>query len=162
LNSHFLLTLHIVVLGYWLGSELVINSTYRYVSWSREMPFYERDRLMQHVMRVDQHVRYALVLQFTLGIALAALLGYLPGGLQLVWLISGIGIAWLILVELTHRKRLTPKGQSLARFDRALRYTLMLLLLGIALAGWKNIFQMPAWLSLKLLCFAAVIAYGKV
>ena len=58
-----LLVAHIVVLGYWLGADLVINSTYRYVSWSHGMPFAERSRLMDHVMHVDQHVRYALVLQ---------------------------------------------------------------------------------------------------
>lgn len=59
----WILVFHIAVLGYWLGSELVINSTYRYVSYSRNMPFDERQRLMDHVMVVDQHVRYALVLQ---------------------------------------------------------------------------------------------------
>ena len=75
-----LLVAHIAVLGYWLGAELVINSTYRYVSWSGAMPFPERDRLMQHVMDVDQHVRYALILQAGLGAALAALLGHVPGG----------------------------------------------------------------------------------
>jgi len=73
----WLLAIHIAVLGYWLGSELVINSTYRYVSYSGDMPFAERARLMEHVMHVDQHVRYALALQATLGTALAALA---PGG----------------------------------------------------------------------------------
>ena len=63
-----LLVAHIAVLGYWLGSELVINHTYRYVSWSAGMPFAERDRLMDHVMDVDQHVRYALVLQLRPGV----------------------------------------------------------------------------------------------
>ena len=36
---HVLLVIHIVVLGYWLGAELVINSTYRYVSYGSDMPF---------------------------------------------------------------------------------------------------------------------------
>ena len=52
----WLLAAHIVVLGYWLGSELVINSTYRLVSFADDMSFAERDRLMNHVMHVDQHV----------------------------------------------------------------------------------------------------------
>lgn len=66
---------HIVALRYWLGSELVINSTFRYVCFSSKTPKGERNRLLQHVMRVDQYVRYALVLQLGLGIMLAALLG---------------------------------------------------------------------------------------
>ena len=70
-----LLVAHIAVLGYWLGAELVINSTYRYVSWSAAMPFPERDRLMQHVMDVDQHVRYALVLQAGLWLLIGAIVG---------------------------------------------------------------------------------------
>lgn len=41
-----LLVIHIAVLGYWLGADLVINSTYRYVCWSAGMPFDERNRLM--------------------------------------------------------------------------------------------------------------------
>ena len=66
-----LLVAHIAVLGYWLGSELVINSTYRYVCYGRHIPFAERSRLMEHVMHVDQHVRYALVLQAGMGFGLA-------------------------------------------------------------------------------------------
>ena len=75
-----LLVAHIAVLGYWLGSELVINSTYRYVAYGRHIPFAERNRLMEHVMHVDQHVRYALVLQAGLGFGLATLYGMIPGG----------------------------------------------------------------------------------
>lgn len=75
-----LLVIHIAVLGYWLGAELVINSTFRYVCYETSVPFTKRSRLMNHVMRVDQHVRYALILQATLGTALAALQGIIPGG----------------------------------------------------------------------------------
>ena len=56
----WILVAHIAVLGYWLGSELVINSTYRYVSYSGEMPFGERQRLMEHVMHVDQQFLWSV------------------------------------------------------------------------------------------------------
>jgi hypothetical protein len=49
------------------------------------LPFAERDRLMDHVMDVDQHVRYALVLQAGLGTMFAAAYGYFPGGTTLAW-----------------------------------------------------------------------------
>ena len=75
-----LLAIHIAVLGYWLGSEFVINSEYRYVCRTPSLPFAERNKLMEHVLDVDQHVRYALVLQAVLGTILAALIGYIPGG----------------------------------------------------------------------------------
>lgn len=156
----FLLVAHIAVLGYWLGSELVINSTYRYVSWSAGMPFTERNRLMDHVMDVDQHVRYALVLQAGLGTMLAALFGYLPGGAMLAGIALVAMAGWLALVELTHRRRNGEPGRRLAAMDRGLRYAAIVVLLalaGLAIAGQG---AMPAWLAWKLAAFAGVIACG--
>lgn len=151
-----LLIVHVAVLGYWLGSELVINSTFRFVSRADRMPYAERDRLLDHTLDVDQHVRYALVLQAGLGTMLGALLGYFPGGAALA---VGAGIAmaaWLALVEVTHRLRKAPAGPALARADRALRYALAVL----GAAGLAGIVRLPAWLAIKLALFAAVILCG--
>lgn len=156
----FLLVAHIAVLGYWLGSELVINSTYRYVSWSAGMPFAERNRLMDHVMDVDQHVRYALVLQAGLGTMLAALLGYLPGGTGLAWAALAGMAAWLALVELTHRRRAQPSGRRLAAVDRGVRYLAIAALLGLAGLALPGPSPLPGWLGWKLVAFAGVIACG--
>lgn len=156
----WLLAAHIAVLGYWLGAELVINSTYRYVCHHDEMPFPDRARLMEHVMHVDQHVRYALALQATLGTALAALYGYVPGGEGLAWAAGVCGLAWLAFIEAVHRLRHRPAGKALATIDRATRYALMAFLFAIAAGligmGW----QMPDWLRWKLGLFAGVMACG--
>ena len=156
---HVLLVAHIAVLGYWLGSELVINSTYRFVTRARTMPVPERTRLLDHVMVVDQHVRYALVLQFTLGFCLLSLYGWLPLGRAGARVFAGLGAAWLLFVEITHRGRGTEAGRRLAAVDRALRYGLMAALVlfaaRILLSG-----ALPAWLGWKLLCFVAVMACG--
>lgn len=158
--EQLLLVLHIAVLGYWLGSELVINSTYRYVCWSGDMPFAERDRLMDHVMHVDQHVRYALVLQASLGTALAAAYGYLPGGRTLTFAGLVLGAAWLAFVEVVHRLRHSPVGRRLAAIDRGSRYALMALLIGIAMGLVGSAWPMPTWLRWKLAAFAGVMASG--
>lgn len=152
--------LHIAVLGYWLGSELVINSTYRYVSFSDRMPFAERTRLMEHVMHVDQHVRYALVLQASLGTALAAFYGFFPGGPVLAWAALGVGATWLAFVEAVHRLRHAPAGRRLATLDRGLRYALVALLLALALGWLGGNWPVPGWLRLKLGLFAGVIGCG--
>ena len=158
--ASWLLAIHIAVLGYWLGSELVINSTYRYVSYGADMPFAERARLMEHVMHVDQHVRYALALQATLGTMLAAVYGYVPGGGNLATAAGVFGLAWLAFIEAVHRLRHSAAGKTLGAIDRASRYVLMVVLLGIAAgligAGWP----MPEWLRWKLALFAGVIACG--
>ena len=141
-----LLVAHIAVLGYWLGSEAVINSTYRYVSRSSAMPFNERGRLMQHVMHVDQHVRYALILQAGLGVSLAALYGWLPGGVKVATATGVFTALWLGFVEVVYHFRQRPLGNQLARFDRGFRYLLVVLL--------------PLWLRWKLVLFACIIACG--
>ncbi|MCA3254243.1 MAG: hypothetical protein INF91_01340 [Alphaproteobacteria bacterium] len=155
-----LLAAHIAVLGYWLGSELVINSTYRYVSYADAMPFAERDRLMEHVMHVDQHVRYALVLQAALGTALAASYGYVPGGRTVATGALVVGALWLLYVEGVHRLRHSAAGQRLAAIDRASRYVLMALLLALAIGLVGGAWPMPLWLRWKLAAFAGVMASG--
>ena len=155
-----LLIAHIAVLGYWLGAELVINSTYRYVSFGSQIPFAERSRLMEHVMHVDQHVRYALVLQAGLGFALAGLVGFVPGGENTAWSAVGLCVLWLALVETTHRCRHRASGRALGAIDRGSRYILIALSLGIALGFIGGSWHMPLWLHLKLALFAGVMASG--
>lgn len=157
---HWLLVAHIVVLGYWLGTELVINSTYRYVAHGAEIPFRERSRLMEHVMNDDQHVRYALVLQASLGTAIAALYGYVPGGTALAIAAGVAGAMWLAFVELVHRLRREESGRKLAAVDRASRYGLMALLLAVASGLLGGAWPMPEWLRWKLALFAGAMLCG--
>ncbi|MEO7774247.1 MAG: hypothetical protein ABIT36_04935 [Steroidobacteraceae bacterium] len=157
---HVLVVAHVVVLGYWLGSELVINNTFRYVSYSGDMPFTERNRLMEHVMDTDQHVRYALVLQTALGFTLATLLGYVPGGTTAAWVIAVAAVAWLTFVEITHRVRHNITGKRFATLDRLSRYMLMAILLSLALGLIGSGWNMALWLRLKLGLFAGVMACG--
>jgi hypothetical protein len=147
-------------MGYWLGSELVINSTYRHVSWASSLSLPDRNRLMDHVMHVDQHVRYALVLQFALGFKLVFLLGYLPGGKLAAMATALLGACWLVLVELTHRLRKRPVGTRLATLDRGIRYLLMIGLVVLAVAALLDQASLPSWLAWKLVLFAAVMSCG--
>lgn len=151
---------HIAILGYWLGSELVINSTYRYVCYSCDTAFPERDRLMRHVMNVDQHVRYALVMQAGTGIMLAALYGYVPGGTSTAWTAAAVMLIWLAFIEVIHRLRLTPAGVPLATADRVSRYVLMAALLAVSVGLLGGSWPTPGWLRIKLALFAGVIACG--
>jgi hypothetical protein len=158
--ERILLVAHIIVLGYWLGADLVINSTYRYVSWSREMPFGERNRLMDHVMHVDQHVRYAMVLQLALGTSLAALSGYLPHGRITIGIAAALAVAWIVLLELVHRLRYTPSGPLLDTVDLAAWVGAGILLLLASLAAAGNLLALPLWLTIKLALFGGVFLAG--
>ncbi len=158
--TNVLLVTHIVVLGYWLGSEFVINSGYRYVCRASSMPFEERNKLMDHVLDVDQHVRYALVLQIGLGTILAALYGYIPGGTTMAMAATVVAAIWLIFVEVIHHKRKDPSGARLGFIDRTIRYVLMF---GLAVIGVGALIaqgDMPTWLAIKLILFACVMLSG--
>jgi hypothetical protein len=150
-----LLAAHIAVLGYWLGSELVINSEYRFICYHADIDFAARDAMTHHLMDVDQHVRYALILQLVLGTMLSASLGYV--GAPLFWAAPLLGAAWIGLVEAVHRTRASALGQRLAAIDRLIRYAV---LAGLSLFAVAAGADMPLWLRLKLGCFAAIIACG--
>ena len=124
------------------------------------MPFDERDRLLDHVLDVDQHVRYALILQAGIGMMLAALLGYLPGGDGLALAAALLCGGWLVLVEFTHRLRKRASGRMLASIDMSVRYALMAALAAAAVAALGGALALPTWLALKLALFAGVIACG--
>ena len=115
---------------------------------------------MDHVMIVDQHVRYALVLQAALGTMLAASLGFFPGGNALMWTAALVGGAWLLFVELVHRLRHRSLGSRLAIADRWSRYLLIALLLALAGGILGGDWPIPTWLQWKLACFAGVVACG--
>lgn len=155
-----LIVLHIATLGYWFGSELVINATSRHVCLGRTIPLDERTRLMQLVMNVDQHVRYALVIQFGLGFAIAALFGYIPGGNATAIGFAIFTVLWLLYIEVTHRLLHRPLGKKLASLDRRSRYVLMACLFAIALGLVGGAWDLPYWIRLKLGLFATVMACG--
>ena len=150
-----LLVAHIAVLGYWLGADLCINSTFRRVATAPELGFATRDAMFVQLMHNDQHVRYALVLELALGTMLSALLGYVPA--LLFWIAPVLAVAWLALIELTHRRRNSSAGPALARIDRVVRYAMLVLLLAAALGLGMDA---PGWLRAKLALFALIIACG--
>lgn len=155
-----LLVAHIAVLGYWLGSELMLNALYRFIAHAKHMPFSERDALMEQNMTMDQSVRYALILQAGLGFALSALYGYVPGGEGTA---IGAGVAtvlWLAFVEYVHHVRHGPFGKRLMAIDRGSRWVILAALVAIAVGLIGGDWDMPLWMRWKLALFAGVIACG--
>ncbi len=156
IDQTIVLAVHTIVLGYWLGSDLVINSEYRFIVHRNDLPVPARDAMMDHLMVVDQHVRYALVLQAMLGSMLLAGLGLFPAAVA--WIAPLAGLGWLALVELAHRLRKTGTGVRLALIDRVVRYTVggTLIVLALSQSDW------PLWLRIKLALFAGVIGCGVI
>jgi ABC-type amino acid transport system permease subunit len=152
---------HVLVMGYWLGSELVINALTHYIARSTSLPADERMRLWDFLLDVDQHVRNAMIMSVPLGFSLAAYLGLVPiAGVSMgwLWILSAL---WFWYMWLVHWRRKSPQGATLARWDWRLRYLLIALFAGSAL--WSLVTGFPyaaPWLALKVLLFAAGMVCG--
>lgn len=152
---------HVLVMGYWLGSELVINALSHYCGRATSLSGKQRMDLWDFVLDVDQHVRNAMIMSVPLGLSLAAWMGLSPltgGWLALIWVLS---IAWFWLMWATHLERKTPRGAKLAAWDWRVRYVL------IAAFGISGLVSLATgspfaskWLALKIFLIAPAIACG--
>ncbi|MEY2625941.1 MAG: hypothetical protein RL412_1716 [Pseudomonadota bacterium] len=152
---------HVLVMGYWLGSELVINALTHYVARTTSLSGAERMRLWDFLLDVDQHVRNAMIMSVPLGFTLAAMLGLVPiSGIWMVllWIVSAV---WFWFMWLVHWRRQSPEGATLARWDWRVRYPLIAFFAGTGLwslvAGWP---YPTHWLALKVLLFAGGMVCG--
>jgi hypothetical protein len=152
---------HVLVMGYWLGSELVINALSHYVTRTTSLSGVERIRLWDFVLDVDQHVRNAMIMSVPLGFTLAAMLGLSPitgTWLTLLWVAS---IAWFWFMWVVHLRRALPGARALAAWDWRIRYVLIAAFVGSG--AWSLATGGPfgaRWLALKILLFAGAIACG--
>ncbi|MFM8845134.1 MAG: hypothetical protein ACKOGN_04460 [Gammaproteobacteria bacterium] len=152
---------HVLVMGYWLGSELVINALTHYIARTASLPADERMRLWDFLLDVDQHVRNAMIISVPLGFSLAAYLGLVPLAGASMWGLWVVSVLWFWYMWLVHWRRKSPAGASLARWDWRLRYLLIALFAGSALWSLATGFPYAApWLALKVLLFAAGMICG--
>jgi hypothetical protein len=161
-NSYdILLWLHVLVMGYWIGSDLVINALTHYVARADGLPPAERKKLWDFLMHVDQHPRNALILSVPLGFTLAAQVGLVQlddAALAMLWLGSA---AWLVQMWVTHWKREEPAGRSLAKWDWRIRYILIaaFLFMGVQSLLFGSPLAAP-WLAWKTILVAGVMSCG--
>jgi hypothetical protein len=152
---------HVLVMGYWLGSELVINALTHYVARARTLPPDERMKLWDFLLDVDQHVRNAMILSVPLGFSLAALLGLVPIEGIWLWLLWIASALWFWFMWLVHWRRKAPEGAALATWDWRLRYVLIAFFAGTALWSLWTGWPYPApWLALKVLLFSGAMVCG--
>ena len=152
---------HVLVMGYWLGSELVINALTHYIARTTTLPAAERMRLWDFLLDVDQHVRNAMIMSVPLGFSLAATLGLVPISGWSMWLLWIGSALWFWFMWLVHWRRQTPQGSVLARWDWRFRYVLIAFFAGTAL--WSLATGTPyaaPWLAAKVLLFAGTMVCG--
>lgn len=152
---------HVLVMGYWLGSELVINALTHYIARTTSLSGAERMRLWDFLLDVDQHVRNAMIMSVPLGFTLAAILGLVPIEGVWMWALWIFSALWFWFMWLVHWRRKTPEGAVLARWDWRLRYVLIAFFAGSALWSLATGGPYPThWLALKVLLFAGTMVCG--
>lgn len=156
-----MLWLHVAVMGYWLGSDFVINALTHYFKNARDMAPAQRMKLWDFLLLVDQHPRNALILSLPLGFQLAAELDLSPikgGWLVALWVVA---IAWFIYIWVLHYQVGKPSYRPMSRIDLTFRYVLIAVLFVTGLASIFTGEPLAAkWLGAKVALFALIIACG--
>jgi hypothetical protein len=161
-NSYeIMLWMHVLVMGYWIGSDLVVNALTHYVTRTSTLPGPERKRLWEFLMHADQHPRNALILSVPLGFTLAAQIGLVwldDAALAALWIGSA---AWFVYMWVVHWKRSSASGPVLAKWDWRSRYVLIAAFLFMGALSLVTGRPLAApWLAWKVILFAGVLACG--
>lgn len=161
LVHNLLLVLHILLLVYWLGGDLGVFYTSRFVT-RPELPPATRAVIVRIFLFIDMAPRVCLIAMLPVGFTLAAA-GFhaeLPGWVLIaLWLFAA---AWLWLAITVFRLEGSARGHQLARIDWWVRIAVVIGLLATAIAGFLGHGPITAdwWLSLKVLLFAGAICCG--
>ncbi len=167
LNSYSLaILLHIVLFVYWLGSDIGVFYSSRFILQS-ELTTPARSVAAKIMHAVDMAPRICLVLFLPSGVTLMALSPFgddvFPGWLvALAWLGS---LCWLVLVVYDYTRGATSLGKLVQRLDLIVRYCLVVGLL--AVSGYVflseepfGVTTNPKWLAAKVAAYALCILSG--
>lgn len=155
-----LVYIHIVLFVYWLGGDLGVFVTSKYVA-NRNLPIDERFRFMAALMACDMGPRTALILILPVGLEMARIKGFIEispaiGGIVWLFCFAWLGLNWWLFLNGQH-----PKVPMLRDFDLKLRFVLIPVIAALAVysiaTGGPVI---AAWLQVKLLVFAVVVSLG--
>lgn len=153
--------LHVAILGYWIGSDMVVNAVTHYFKNAHDLTVAQRLKLWDFLLMVDQHPRMALILSVPLGFTLASNLSLTPiqgWGLAGVWLFS---IAWFCFIWILRLKSGSESYRILRLIDLSVWWILagVLFVTGVAAIFGADTFD-ARWLGAKVACFALVIFCG--
>lgn len=160
-ESYVLLKLlHILLFVYWLGADVGVFHSVRYVT-DTSLSLEARKTALQILGWIDQLPRYSLVLMLPVGYTLAWRIGLATVPVGIIVALWVIGLAWLWMVWAIHHWKGTPRGNRLRSIDLGWRCVLVFGLVWDAVQAFRGVGHLNAdWVSLKFLVFAALIFCG--
>ena len=160
---------HILLLVYWLGTDLGVYWCAKYVGRA-DLPLAERQRFLQLLLKLDMGPRTALVLMIPTGTLMIFLAQWIPLRGTVAAVVCALALGWLALVWRLYLAPAAVRTDSLRRIDlwtRRVVVTVMLvngLLLvsgaGSALAGIGLDIEGPRWLGGKFLAYGGAVLCG--
>lgn len=152
--------IHLLVPIYWLGGDLGAFYGSNFLrDPTRSMA--ERMLALKILNNIDMAPRTALILAFPSGFTLGWMKGWLPVEGDIVALIWLASLLWLSIAWGVHLRH-GPAGAGLKKIDIAIRYVVLLALVGCGAAGLTGKLALPLFISLKLLVLAACITIGLI
>ncbi len=153
--------LHMVVIGYYLGSDFVVDQWTWYLITSPKDPPEERGRKLKFLLLCDQHPRMGLILFIATGFSVEALSGVSPLAPQDLWWIWLVGAVWLAEIWVGFLNEHTSWGKRIVDADVYWRY-------GIgggffATGLWSLVGDgpfAPQWMALKYMLLGGLIGGG--
>jgi len=161
-NSYdVLLWLHVLAMGYWIGSDVVVNALSRHAVRGTTLPGPERRRLWDVAGYAEGHAEAALIASLPLGFTLAAQAGLVwldDAALAMLWLGA---VAWLACLRRARARQPRAWGPACKRWDMRIRIALVaaFLYLGVLSLATGRPLDAP-WLACKVLLAAGVLAAG--
>ena len=163
------LFIHVVLFVYWLGADLGVYYTSRFVV-DRTLSTQTRAITGKIMEFVDLSPRICLVLFLPSGISLLALSDKAPASLHdnkyPIMLAAWVaGFAWLYLVIRNYHSHGDPKAAIIKKTDLAIRYVIVAAIFagGIYTLVVDEPFGVttnPKWLAIKVMFYATAIAGG--
>lgn len=159
MSYQLLVYAHILVLVFWLGTDVAVLYLSRQVV-SRDHSPAIRVVLARSMMVLDTFPNVAVALMLPLGITLAALGGHAPipdWGVAVAW---AIGVPWAVAILLLLRGGDARRALLIGRIDLAWRVMAVVGLIVAAVASLSATSTVSAWLAVKLLVYAVLLLTG--
>lgn len=154
------LLVHILIIGYWLGTDLAVY----YVSGAivdSDKPTAVRIFAAKTMLLLDMVPRTALILTLLTGLVLAST-GWLPRPPVGWWWLWPLMLAWLVLTWTVFRLEHSELGDKLAGIDFGIRILVALgcFALALMLITGTGPFAALPWLAGKLAIMGLIISLG--
>lgn len=163
MDYQLLVVAHLVVAGYWLGTDLAVYYLAGAIADGKR-PAAVRGYAAQAMLVLDMVPRTALVLTLAIGGTLAARMGLFPALTPWLWAFWIAALAWLALTWAVFRLERSALGHRLAQIDFALRVLIALGCLALAVDAFRPggaVLNAP-WLGGKLAILGVIIVLGLV